>query len=213
MLFLGIRVKVAAWIEWMRVARRYYRHTSFRQADLALLRLYWTDSPYRVSARYWKACGEADPYTYGETPLTTFEQIARRFLTPDDRFVDLGCGTGRTCLWAHHFVGCQVLGVECIPTFIWRAREALPGISIVEADLLESDLSQATAVYLAGTCLEDDYLTRVANHLEQLPRGAKVITVTFPITDYGADGKFVETDKVLLPFPWDRDLVYCCQRV
>lgn len=212
-LFTRWRVKIQGWIEWLQVVRRYYRSAPFRRADLALLRLYWGDSPYRVSARYWRARGAADPYTYGETPLTTLEQIARRFLTPQDRFLDLGCGTGRTCLWVGYFIGCQVVGVECIPTFIQRARRAIPEVEIVEGDLLESNLSEVTVLYLAGTCLDDDYLQKIATHLGRLPAGAKVITITFPITDYEIEGRFVEIEKLFLPFPWGNDLVYCCQRI
>lgn len=198
------------WIEGWRIVRRYYSNRSFRRVDLKLLALYLGDSPYRVSARYWRSQGAADPYTYGETPLTTWEEIARRFLTPEDHLLDLGCGTGRGALWLRHFVGCQVTGIECIPTFVARARAL--GVEIAQKDLLESDLSGVTAVYLAGTCLEDDYLYRVAGHLEGLRSGAKVITVTFPITDYARAGEFVEIKKVLLPFPWEKDLVYCCTR-
>lgn len=52
-------------------------------------------------------------YPYQPTPYAVLQQLSQNYqLSPDDRFVDFGCGKGRTLFYLYHTFGCYVCGVE-----------------------------------------------------------------------------------------------------
>ena len=92
--------------------------------DLALLMSYLFQNPYKISKNFLIARHETEIYAYGETPLTSLEKIARSAkLTDRDVVLELGCGRGRTCFWLRSFIGCKVIGVDFIGTFIDKANQ------------------------------------------------------------------------------------------
>ena len=79
--------------EQCRVTWRYYSNLRFAKADLLLLSQYFTKSAFRYSKEFLLAKGEEEIYSYGETPLTTLEQIAEKAdVTAADTLFALGCG-------------------------------------------------------------------------------------------------------------------------
>ena len=79
-----------------KVKNRYYTSKHFKKMDKALLEFYLFQNPYQVSRRYLKRAREKDIHTYGETPLMTYETIAKQArLSKDDVALELGCGRGR----------------------------------------------------------------------------------------------------------------------
>lgn len=199
--------------EFSRVVLYYYRNAAFRTADLCLRWHSLLDSPYAVNKRFLQLRGEKEIYTYGETPLTTLETICKSAqLQKDDRVIDLGCGPGHTSFWMRCHIGCEVIGIDWIPDFIDRAKAAirLEKIQFACLDMRFAPFEEATFVYLCGTCLEDEVIVNLGMALRRLPKGAKVATVSYPLSDY-IDGFEMEREFDA-PFSWGVATVYVQKR-
>lgn len=218
---IGLRL-VVFWrnfVEWLKVVVRYYGRWEFVKADSLLLLSYLFQNPFRVSKRFLLAKGAQDVHVYGETPLTTMEKIARQSgLTAQDTVFELGCGRGRVCFWLHAFVGCQVVGIEWVPDFVAKAiqvqqRAHLSGLSFRMDDMVDADLTGATAIYLYGTCLDRTSILKLVDKFDKLPSGTKIITVSFSLADY-SDGSAFEVMRVFpARFTWGEADVYLqCRR-
>ncbi len=201
-------------VEYYRVMGRFYGNANFRWQDIALLSQYLFRSPYKINKQFLLKRGEKEVYTYGETPLTTLEKIVDACqIGPKDHVIELGCGRGRVCYWLHHIKGCTVKGIDYIPEFIEKANLVrkkfhVKGVSFECCDLLEADLEGATVIYLYGTCLEDEYIRKLAEKFKTLPSGAKIVTVSYPLTDYAADVDFEIMKRFPLEFTWGSADVY-----
>lgn len=158
--------------------------------------------------------GEEEIYAYGETPLTTLATIAEAAqLKKEDKVFELGCGRGRGCFWLENFIGCQVVGIDFVPTFIKKADEVrhrfnLSKIAFRCEDLAVSDLAGATAVYLYGTCYEDAFIQMLIGKFAKLPSGTKIITVSYPLSDYTKLPLFTVTKQFTAPFTWGEAEVF-----
>src|ERR1700722_13009935 len=103
-------------VEFVKVAQKYYHNPIFRKADLSLLLSYFLESPFDISKQFLKKKGEKNIYAYGETPLTTLEFISDEcHITSNDTVFELGCGRGRTCFWLNSFIHCKVVGIDIVP--------------------------------------------------------------------------------------------------
>jgi SAM-dependent methyltransferase len=219
---IALRFSVA-WFntkEDLKVVWRYYRNLKFAHADLLLLMLYLFRNPFRMARRFLIKQGSVDSFSYGETPLTTFGEIIKAAeLSPSDKVVELGCGRGRTLFWLKAFVGCEVVGIECVPGFVTRAQKVVKwcgwkGIDFRCENMFTADLSEATVVYLYGTSLSDREIERLITLMKRLPSGAKVITVSYPLTDYIRDRNpfLVPTHTLDGAFPWGTTDIYIHRR-
>ncbi len=190
-------------VEFLKVLARYYNRWSYAKIDGSLLLTYLFDNPFTISKRYLMKRGEENIYTYGETPLTTLEEIAKECqIKPADTVFELGCGRGRTCFWLRGFIGCKVVGIEYIPAFVERARRVakklkIDGVEFRNEDFLKSDFTGGTVFYLYGTCYEESFITQLIEKLKKSPPGTKIITVSYPLTDYCKDPLF----EVMKRFP------------
>ena len=188
--FLNLIVQKRNLVEFIKVIYRYYPKISFMKIDLTLLLSYLFNSPYKISKKFLIEREENDIYAYGETPLTALDKISKYArLTDRDVVMELGCGRGRTCFWLRSFIGCKVIGVDYIGSFIEKANKiksdfGLDGIDFVCEDMFNTDLSKATVIYLYGTCMDDDSIEKLTKKIEKLPSGTKIITVSYPLTDY-----------------------------
>ncbi|MFS8563151.1 MAG: hypothetical protein LVR00_01975 [Rhabdochlamydiaceae bacterium] len=178
--------------EEMRVRKRFY---SFKKLDEAILA---GPNPYKVPKAF----------PYGETPLTTLQQIANRWsISSADYFVELGCGRGRGVFFMSYYTGCKAKGVDWVSVFISNAQMAqrmcsnLP-VTFVCADITQVDLSSATVIYLYGTCLDDPTIARLSETFKQLPPQVKIITVSYPFP-----GLTIQ-DQMEASFPWGKTDVY-----
>src|SRR6188768_1089931 len=103
---LSLKIKKQNFVEYLRVVSRYYSTPAFLKIDAALVLSYLFKHPFALSKRFLLEQGAQDVYTYGETPLTTLDMIARECrLSPKDVVFDLGCGRGRACFWLNAFIG------------------------------------------------------------------------------------------------------------
>lgn len=211
---LNSKVKMRNLIEYFRVVFNYYSEPSFAKRDGYLIFSYLFNSPFSVSKRFLMLRQEEDVYTYGETPLTTLEEIARRCrLSVEDVVFELGCGRGRTCLWLHQFIGCHVVGIDYVPEFIKRANEVkakfnITGVEFRQQDMLDADLTGATVVYLYGSCYKEPFIRALAAKLGHLPKGTKIITVSYPLTDYTQKPLFEVINRFPARFTWGEADVY-----
>jgi SAM-dependent methyltransferase len=211
---IHFQVKWKNFLEYIHVILNYYSNPVFLKTDSSLLLSYLFHNPFRISKRFLLSQGESDPYTYGETPLTTLEQIALRCrLSSADTVFELGCGRGRTCFWLHAFVGCSVVGIEYIPDFVKYANQVvdkfkLRHIEFREEDLLKTDLKGATVIYLYGTCFTSAFIERLTQRLDSLPMGTKVITVSYALKDYVLSSPFQVVESFPARFTWGEAEVF-----
>lgn len=214
LLVLAVYIRWLRFVEYVHSVWRYYSNPLFRRIDKALLYRWFFINPYSAARQFSIYNGEVDVHTYGETPLTTLETIlARAKITAGDTVYELGCGRGRSCFWLYAFIHCRVVGIEYNPLFVRKAVAVveackLEGITFRCEDMLETDYSQATVVYLYGTCLDELFLEQLTERLKTLPDGARVITVSYPLQDYCQDPLFEQIACWELPFTWGSADVY-----
>lgn len=201
--------------EYLQTIWRYYGYRSFRNTDLALVVNYFGANPYYIARRFAELQGEKDLYTYGETPLLTLEEISRRCgIIPTDTVYELGCGRGRTCFWLSTVFGSQkVIGIDNNPYFISMAQRIVKKFDIQNLefrceDMLHADLSEATVVYLYGSAFDTDFIERLAAKLGRLPKGTKIISISYPLYDYSHQPLFELVDTFEVSFTWGRANVY-----
>lgn len=205
---LNLRIKFRFFIDYFIVAFKYYSDFLFFRIDTSLLLAYFFRNPFSVSRQFLQMRGESDVYTYGETPLSTMEKIARLCEISDrDVFFELGSGRGRACFWMHRFVGCRVVGIEYVPFFVRTAeriqrRFHLKGLDFRSEDLFEADLTGATVIYLYGTCFSDRQMERLIEKFEKLPGGTKIITVSDSLDDYKPFAPFQVVKRFPAQFTW-----------
>lgn len=211
---IHLKVRISNFFEFMRVVVRYYPHLKFFKIDITLLLSYLLMNPFRVSKSFLFQKGEKEIYTYGETPLTTLDLIAHTCdLSPQDVVFELGCGRSRTCFWLNQFMGCTVVGIEYIPTFIEKAQKVkkrfdLQSVSFRLEDLFQADLTGATVIYLYGTCFSDTAIDRLITHFSHLPKGTKIITVSYALTEYQPTAPFQILKQFPASFNWGKTTVY-----
>ena len=155
--------------EYLQSVWRYYGYRSFREVDLALVVNYFGANPYHIARRFAESQGDKDLYTYGETPLVTLDEISRRCgVTAADTVFELGCGRGRACFWLRTVLGCQrVVGIDNNPYFISMAERIVQKFAVRDIgfrceDMLHTDLSGATVIYLYGSSFDSDFVERLA---------------------------------------------------
>ena len=224
--WLNLKVQKHNFVEYCKVIVRYYSNTAFAKTDLKLLSEYFLQNPFRISRDFLKgkiggtdtATETEELYAYGETPLTTFGLITQKAnLKTIDTLYELGCGRGRCCFWAHHFIGCKVVGIDFVPPFIQKAstvvqKRDLKGIEFRCEDFLLSDLTDATAIYLYGTCYDAPFLKTLSKKLAKLPPATLVISVSYPLTDYAPPNTFEVLHRFSAPFTWGEGDVYIQQK-
>lgn len=214
LLWINLGVQFRNFIEFLRVTTHYYGSYSFAKTDLFLLVTYLFQNPFTISKRFLQNRGEANVYAYGETPLTTMEQIAKEcHIGRNDVVFELGSGRGRTCFWLQAFIGCKVVGIEYVPEFVERANAIkdkfqIPNLEFREANLLETSYKGASVVYLYGTCLEEPEILKVIERCRALPAGTKIITVSYALNEYTRQPLFEVMKRFPVRFTWGEADVY-----
>lgn len=193
--------------EQAKVKRQFYPCSSFRKADHALMKAYKGMNPYMISKGYLQEVGASNLYQYGETPLTTMHQIVKECgLGERDTVIEMGAGRGRAALFLAEYVGCKVIAYEQIPLFVEKMVPS-KNLTMLAKDMMDANLSLATAIFLYGTMLEDEAIGPL---IERFPKGVKVITVSYPLSDYRS---CFETKKQFSGrFPWGETEVYLNER-
>ncbi len=205
-----VTVKYYLLKEQIKVICRYYPKWRFALADCTLSLLYLFSNPYRVCRKFLQKKGAKNIYAYGETPLTTLEHIAASFgIGPQDRWLELGSGRGRGCLWLSLYLGCQTEGIEWIPSFVKKANWVRNVWGVTNAffqkkSVEEADFSQATVVYLYSTCMSTDEIENLLSRMAPLPSGSKVITISESL-DFPS---YTLVKSTPVSFPWGETDAY-----
>lgn len=213
--FIKIEQSLYGFIDFIQVAFFYYsKNFQFMKADLFLRTLYLFDSPYSISKRFLVEKKVYNPYTYGETLLSTMDLIAETCeIEAQDHVYELGCGIGRTCFWLHFFIGCKVTGIDYIEQFINRADKIktslkLDRINFIRENYLEVDLRDATVIYLYGTTLEKVEIQQLIEKFKTLEPGTKIITVSYALSDYCSPDFFELMKCFSVKYPWGSAEIY-----
>lgn len=213
---VNLLVSLRNLVEFVKVAFKYYGNVKFMKEDLSLRLMYFFHNPYRMNKRFLMMRGEKEIYTYGETPLTTLDFIAHEAqIGPQDRVIELGSGRGRNCFWLHSIIGCEVVGIEYVPEFVERANRIKERLGVSGVEFLLGDFMNpkggfpvGTIYYLYGSCLSDSDIEKLAERLAKLPRGTKIITVSYPLTEYILKPSFEVINHFTAPFTWGEADVY-----
>jgi len=212
LVWLNFKVTWMRLFDWIATAFRFYSNWNFLRCDFSILSAYLFQNPFRISRVALLEMGEKDIYTYGETPLTTLDLIADQCeIAASDMVYELGCGRGRTVFWLGTWIGCHAVGIDRIPLFIEKAKRikkrlALSHIEFFQGDILEFNLKKASVIYFYGTCSDDSFIKRLVDHFSSLKTGTRIITVSYPITDYSDD--FVLLKSFPGKFTWGSATVY-----
>ena len=154
-------------------------------------------NPYAICKRYLEAYpDDLVQKVYGETFFTTLEKIRDRVgLTQQDVVYELGSGRGRSCFWFGCVVGCKTVGIELNPRFVYHAQQVakkakLSHVEFQMINMMEVDYSEATCIYLYGSCLNEAAMRNLIQALQTCKKGTWLITVTNPLDDYQEDHGF-----------------------
>ena len=203
-----LRSKLFDAIESMRVKKEFYSDANFEKIDRALLS---SGDPYSISKQYLHENGDPNLYQYGETPLTTLIHMARAFgIDKEETVVEMGAGSGRAAFALAHFTGCKVVGIERIEPFVKKANQIstqfnLDNITFCHGDMMAYDWKGATTLFLYQSMLEDEKIMQLCNKIDD--RRLKVITVSYPLSDY--DERFCITQEMEGHFPFGKATIYC----
>lgn len=187
--------KKRIWQDRLQTARHFY--PKFAPIDLCFGLIGLFMNPYRLCRKFLQKMGADNVYAYGETPIMTYQRIVEQCeVRLSDVWIELGAGRGKGCFWLNRMVGCKVIGIEWIPSFVRIAKvlKKLFGLREIEfrcEDFEKTDLREGTIIYLYG------------NHPKiQIPEGLRVITMSEPL----------EGARVLkafwVRFPWGRTTAY-----
>ncbi|MBS0626817.1 MAG: class I SAM-dependent methyltransferase, partial [Verrucomicrobia bacterium] len=121
-------------------------------------------------------------------------------------FIDVGCGRGRNVFFVSTFFGCKATGIDIVPLFCEKARKVASLIpnppQFVCEDMENFDLSKASLLYFYALCLDDDLLLKMIDNLSKLKPGTKVITVSFPLSDYSKAFSTLFSKEAF--YPWGK---------
>ena len=176
--------------EWGYLLR--YHYFSLPWIDVAFW-YKWTYlwcTPHQVARRWMIQNGIpihhfTHSFTYGETPLRTWDIIIRRTgIQQGDVVYDIGSGSGLGCFFLSRRLACSAVGIEQNDDFVWRAekiRTRLTGCLpwFVHGDAQGIDYGPADVVYLFSTTFTHALYHGLSVRLQEtLLEGALVISVS-----------------------------------
>jgi len=150
--------------------------------------------------------------TYGEITFEAVEKLIEKLhFTDSDVFYDLGCGVGK--MVTQIYLGSPVKKSVGVELSCERADKALKiqqtlraknivqekrVLAFYKESFLDTDLADATVVYLASTCFSDELIKKVTYKLANLKSGLRVIT----LKKLAENEKFKLIDEFILPMTW-----------
>lgn len=208
------KVFLFAFQEEKKVRKQFYPHNNFKVVDSLLKKLYRFKNPYAVCRRFLQSQGASFVNAYGETPLTVFHQMfCKGELTSKDCFVDLGCGRGRGVVFASSIWNARSIGVEQIPFFYEKAKNLTkiePKAQFICQEITSFDMRLGSFFYFYGLCLEEEDLIRICTSLQKMPSKAKLVTVSFPITEYTSEFSLLSSWEAT--YPWGKTELFLHQK-
>lgn len=164
-------------------------------------------SPYTAAERHQPDAGKYsnEELTYGEITLSTIDHILRHLgAGPKDQLFDLGSGRGRIVALAAAR-GIPSTGIEWLPGLLELATYATKDQThahFQQGDFLQADLSDATIIWVVGTCWSEGTLEALAQHLHTLPNRPTLISVSGPIPSIPIEEMLIDWTS------WGRDRFY-----
>jgi SAM-dependent methyltransferase len=208
-----LRSKIYFFQEEKRVLQLFYSCDLFQKCDLALKKMYRFRNPFTISKNFFKQKKQKEVDVYGEIPLTSLLLIAKECqIASHDHVFELGCGRGRAAFFLRSVLLCSVTAVDFIPFFVSNAQKIVETFNIERLTFMCEDiqhvaLTQATCIYLYGTCLSDS----VIKHLcISLTKKVKIITLSYPLRDYHQEFKIIK--QFAVPVPWGKIEVFLNQK-
>ncbi|NDD58540.1 MAG: hypothetical protein EBZ47_04700 [Chlamydiae bacterium] len=190
-----------------KVRKQFYTNALVASIDKSIRKKYRYRSPFLISKLFLQQKGNVEVHRYGETPLTSLDEIAKRVQLEDtDCWMELGSGRSRGVFFLAARYKCRGVGVEWIPEFVLKSLSILKlfpnmNVSIYLSDFLKMDYTKATVIYVYGLCLEEIVLEQLAKKLSTLSSKVKIITISFPLTEYLPDHFYV-VDQFSTSFNW-----------
>ncbi len=190
--------------EERKVKRLFHQNAEFKKADLSLKSSYRFKNPYRICKQHMKERGSSFLHSYGETPLTVLDEMFEKGdLKAEDCFVDLGCGRGRGVLFASLTKNCNSIGVERISLFCEKAKSIeAEKTQFFCQEICDFDMQLGSFFYFYALCLEEEELELAVRQLEKMKAGSKLITVSFPLTEYSQKFKLLSSWESA--YPWGK---------
>lgn len=185
------------WQERLETIRCYYVSPKFALIDLLFGFAALFMNPYRICRKFRQKRRIENIYAYGETPFSTYQRIAEQCAVgPSDTWYEMGAGRGKGSFWLAHFIGCQVVGIEQVPAFVYIARALktlfrMKNLRFDLGDMEKTGLSTATYIYLYG------HWPKL-----QIPHGVKVISISEPLPDLPVIKTF------WVRYPWGRTAAF-----
>ena len=196
-----------------RVQREFYSDLEFEKKDKALLSCYKKLSPYKIAKSFSKDQGESNIYTFGSTPLHVYHEILRRWIkNSTGSFLELGSGTGRGLVFLNNFSSCKVDGIEWNSRFVNVFQPLMTSFNLKNIRVFNCDYRLVESfnydwIYFYEFFLsEKDFELICDNILKGSMRSTKIITVSYPISDYHPDFESIDSFKTW--FPWGRAEVF-----
>ena len=184
--------------------------------ELGLMIQYPFVSPYRINLRYISTNKLDHSYIFGETPLTTLEQICRWCNFPKGKVIfDVGCGWGRSTFFLHAYNRAhRTIGIDLIPEYIERANKIrsfmkLDYMVFVEADIRKVDYRDADIVYMYGTCFPEDFVQSMVDIWEEdLKEGTMILTTSYSLESFSKTKRIQKIQEKTFDFLWGFCTVY-----
>lgn len=128
--------------------------------------------------------------------ISMIGMLAERFVQPDSKVYDLGCSLGAATLSMRrniHVSGCEIIAVDNSPAMVERCRRHIDAfradtpVNVIEADILDVDLKDASMVVLNFTLqfLQPADRQRLLNQVYKgmRPGAALVLSEKFSFSD------------------------------
>ena len=150
-----------------KVRKQFYTNALVASIDKSIRKKYRYRSPFLISKLFLQQKGNVEVHRYGETPLTSLDEIAKRVQLEDtDCWMELGSGRSRGVFFLAARYKCRGVGVEWIPEFVLKSLSILKlfpnmNVSIYLSDFLKMDYTKATVIYVYGLCLEEIVLEQL----------------------------------------------------
>ena len=184
--------------------------------ELGLMILYPFVSPYRINLRYIHKNKLDHSYIFGETPLTTLEQICRWSNLPKGKVIfDVGCGWGRSTFFLHALNKAhRTVGIDLVPEYIERANKIrdfmkLDYMVFLEGDIRCVDYRDADIVYMYGTCFPNEFIQEMVDVWEaDLKENTMILTTSYSLVSFSKRGRIQLMDQKTFDFLWGDCTVY-----
>ena len=124
-------------------------------------------------------------FVYGPTPLSSLHYILYRIGLPKESHIfDLGCGSGRGCLFMSKKWNSRVVGIDLNPHFIQKAQQIRKqlkneSVTFINKNFLHVDIQDADLVYMYCTTWNQELLRQISQKFErELRHNTKIVTVS-----------------------------------